>query len=178
MHALSGSLGVKQVLAACSCLLAIPVIRETDEVIGAASEAVQDIILEGGNQIREKMTTVSITCQVVTIWFIAMKICNWMQRCRNGNTTASTEAKLVHLDGDMSLWSVGSHKVRFTGNTASCICHGFLKAGKSHLQAARVARCRLGHSFCPRSGGQGSTQERFQLKAIFSWSVEELPLLP
>ena len=101
MHAMNGnSLGAKQFLAACSCLLAIPVIRETDEVIGVASEAVQDIILEGGNQIRETMTTVSMTCQVVTIWFIAMKILNWMQRCRNGNTVV-TEAKLVHLDGDL-----------------------------------------------------------------------------
>ena len=66
MHAMNGnSLGAKQFLAACSCLLAIPVIRETDQVIGVASEEVQDIILEGGNQIRETMTTVSMTCQVV-----------------------------------------------------------------------------------------------------------------
>ena len=145
MHAMNGnSLGAKQFLAACSCLLAIPVIRETDDVIGVASEAVQDIILEGGNQIRETMTTVSMTCQVVTIWFIAMKILNWMQRCRNGNTVV-TEAKLVHLDGDTSLWSVGSHRVRFKGNTASCVCHGYLNTGKcAHLEAARVARRELG----------------------------------
>ena len=106
------SLEAKQFFAACSSLLAIPVIRETDEVIGVVSEAVQDIILERGNQIRETMTTVSMTCQVVTIWFIAVKIINWMQRCRNGNTVV-TEAGLVHLDGDTSLWSVGSHRVRF-----------------------------------------------------------------
>lgn len=67
-----------------------------------------------------------------------------MQQCRNGNTVV-TEAKLVHLDGDTSLWSAGSHRVRFRGNTASCVCHGNLNTGKcAHLEAARVARCELG----------------------------------
>ena len=62
----------------------------------------------------------------------------------HGNT-ASAEAKLIQLDGDMSLWSVGSHKVRFKGNTASCVCHGFLKTGKcTHLETARAARRGLG----------------------------------
>lgn len=141
MHAAHGNgVGVKQVLAAVSCLVAIPVIRETDEVIGTASDAVQEIILEGGQQIRETITAASFTCQVVTIWFVAMWILNWMQRCSHGNTAGLSDARLIQLDGDTSLWQVGSHKVRFTGNTASCVCRGFLQTGKcGHLETAKSA---------------------------------------
>ena len=138
-------LGVKQVLAAVSCLVALPVIRETDEVIGTASEAVQEIILEGGQQIRETMTTVSVTCQVITVWFLAMWILNWMQRCSNGNTAATSKAKLVLLDGNTSVWMVGSYKVRFTQSTSSCVCRGFLRNGKcEHVGEAKAALRSLG----------------------------------
>ena len=64
----------------------VPVLRETDEVLDVASEALQDVILEGSAQVRSALNVVGMGVQIVAVWFVSTMMMNLWQRCRNGNT--------------------------------------------------------------------------------------------
>ena len=149
-----------------ACFVALPVLKETEEVVSATSgavqeaiastsEAFQEVVVEGSHQVRMILAAVGLTVQAVVIWYVASRLLNFWNRYMNGNTAPPDQVKLVSLETDSSVWIVpgsgshGNHKVRLVGTKASCACRNFLQSGHcNHVDSARNALTCLG---VPRS---------------------------
>ena len=144
----NGALQLNHLVAAAVCFLAVPVLRETDEVLDVASEALQDVILEGSAQVRSALNIVGMGVQIVAVWFVSTMMMNLWQRCRNGNT-AEYGARLTELTDGGSVWVVKSkrgafHQVNLKKGHASCACRQYVEEGVCpHIKAAKEQLKRL-----------------------------------
>ena len=114
-------------------------------MLDVTSDAIQDVIIESGEQIREVLGSVSLAAQVVTVWFVCSWIWNRLQRSRHGNTSVP---RLITFDGSSSVWEIkGSketHRVRVSGSGSGCACRMFLSTGQcGHLRVAQEAHKKL-----------------------------------
>ena len=137
---------------AFAILMAFPVLKESEEVVAVTSEAIQDaisttvetyqeIVTEGGNQLKMLIAAAGIALQVMMTWYLSSKVLNFWCRYGHGNTD---KAHLVELRGEVTLWDVagtkGLHRVRIAGRQAGCACRTFLSKGSCpHTQAALAA---------------------------------------
>ena len=162
-HALHGNgpgPGLKQFIGWTACLIALPVIRETDAMIDTASSAMQEMIQEGasvaqslmqegGHQVRTGIWLVSVGVQTIAVWFVALAVMNFLQRCRNGNTSGGVT--IAEMNDDYVIWKVkgstGEHKVRVNrggAGTNACACRDYVRRGKcGHIEKALKEHKRL-----------------------------------
>lgn len=143
---------LNQMAGAFATLMAFPVLKESEEVVAVTSEAIQDaisttvetyqeIVTEGGNQLKMLIAAAGIALQVMMTWYLSSKVLNFWCRYGHGNTD---KAHLVELRGEVTLWDVagtkGLHRVRIAGRQAGCACRAFLSKGSCpHTQAALAA---------------------------------------
>jgi hypothetical protein len=143
---------LNQMAGAFAILMAFPVLKESEEVVAVTSEAIQDaisttvetyqeIVTEGGNQLKMLIAAAGIALQVMMTWYLSSKVLNFWCRYGHGNTD---KAHLVELRGEVTLWDVagtkGLHRVRIAGRQAGCACRTFLSKGSCpHTQAALAA---------------------------------------
>ena len=118
---------LNQMAGAFAILMAFPVLKESEEVVAVTSEAIQDaisttvetyqeIVTEGGNQLKMLIAAAGIALQVMMTWYLSSKVLNFWCRYGHGNTD---KAHLVELRGEVTLWDVagtkGLHRVRIAG---------------------------------------------------------------
>ncbi|CAK9066590.1 unnamed protein product [Durusdinium trenchii] len=179
---------------AAVCFLAVPVLRETDEVLDVASEALQDVILEGSAQVRSALNVVGMGVQMVAVWFVSTMMMNLWQRCRNGNT-AEYGARLTELTDGGSVWVVKSkrgafHQVNLKKGHASCACRQYVEEGvRPHIKAAKEQLKRLAlpsepaeppkasplREALPKEKGRGDRPEPLALQDSKASTPELLP---
>ena len=112
-----------------------------------ASEALQDVILEGSAQVRSALNVVGMGVQIVAVWFVSTMMMNLRQRCRNGNT-AEYGARWTELTDGGSVWVVKSkrgafHQVNLKKGHASCACRQYVEEGVCpHIKAGGTSKGR------------------------------------
>ena len=189
----NGNTSWTQLWCVVACLVAVPVYRETEEVIATTSEAVQDaiftaseafqeVVSEGSHQLKTMLELAGWSIQFGIVWFVASRVVNLLRRCENGNTT-STRAKLASLDGDESVWIIPGtgthHRVRLVGTRASCACRGYVQKGNcAHVIAAREALRSLGTQLSAKTSAPISEERSREASGYPSAVARGLAALP